>query len=73
MTVATLDQLNAWRETLMRARGTGVKDITYSDGRRVTYRDDGELADALADIDRRIAKATATPIHTIRLFGSKGL
>ncbi|MFC3119898.1 phage head-tail joining protein [Jhaorihella thermophila] len=52
--MADLAQLTAWRDALMAARYQGVRTVEY-DGKRVTYASDGEMAAALADLNRQIA------------------
>ena len=51
-----LAQLTAWRDALMAARYQGIRTVEY-DGKRVTYASDGEMAAALADLDRQIGTA----------------
>ena len=57
--------------TLMAARYRGVRTVEY-DGKRVTYVSDGEMAAALADLNRQIAGATDR-ISVVRIQSSKGL
>lgn len=51
--MADLAQLTAWRDALMAARYRGVRIVEY-DGKRITYASDGEMAAALADLNRQI-------------------
>lgn len=67
-----LAQLNAWRDALMAARYRGVRTVEY-DGKRITYATDGEMAAALADIDRKIAAAGGNRIAVVRIASSKGV
>ena len=69
--MADLAQLAAWRDALMAARYRGVRTVEY-DGKRVTYASDGEMAAALADLNRQITGATAR-ISVVRIQSSKGL
>ena len=69
--MADLAQLTAWRDALMAARYRGVRTVEY-DGKRITYATDGEIAAALADLERRIAGATGC-ISVVRIQSSKGL
>lgn len=69
--MADLAQLTAWRDALMAARYRGVRTIEY-DSKRVTYASDGEMAAALADLNRQIAGATER-ISVVRIQSSKGL
>ncbi|SLN78028.1 hypothetical protein ROA7023_04674 [Roseisalinus antarcticus] len=55
----------------MAARYQGVRTVEY-DGKRVTYSSDGEIAAALADLNRQIAGATDR-ISVVRIQSSKGL
>ena len=45
---------------------------TTNDGKRITYASDGEMAAALADLNRQIARATER-ISVVRIQSSKGL
>jgi len=67
-----LAQLTAWREALMAARYRGVRTVEY-DGKRVTYATDGEMAAALADLDRKIATASGSRVAVVRIASSKGV
>jgi hypothetical protein len=69
--MADLAQLTAWRDALMAARYRGVRTAEY-DGKRVTYATDGEMAAALADLNRQITGATDR-ISVVRIQSSKGL
>jgi hypothetical protein len=42
------------------------------DGKRVTYASDGEMAAALADLDRKIAGASAPRVAQVRISSAKG-
>jgi hypothetical protein len=64
-------QLEIMREALLKARYAGVRTVEY-DGRRITYATDAEMATALADLDRRIAAATAPRVTQVRISSSKG-
>ncbi len=68
-----LPDLIAWRDRLFEARLSGVREVEDSDGSRVGYRTDSEIAAALAAVNRAIADASRTPANTIRFFTSKGL
>lgn len=68
----TPSDLQTYLETLIAARAKGLRVVEYQ-GQRVEYKTDGELASAIADIERRIAVAQGTRIHTVRIETSKGL
>jgi hypothetical protein len=52
----TTEELTAQRDVLMAARFRGVRTIE-TDGRRITYASDAEMATAITDLERRIAAA----------------
>jgi hypothetical protein len=65
-------QLTQWRDALMAARYKGVRTVEY-DGKRVTYATDAEMANALADLDRKIASTGDSRISVVRIQSSKGV
>lgn len=69
--MSDLAQLMAWRDALMEARYKGVRTVEY-DGKRVSYATDAEMAAAIADLERRIAAATAR-VSVVRIASSKGV
>ena len=70
--MADLAQLIAWRDALMEARYQGVHTVEF-DGRRVTYAADGEMANALSDLERRIADQGGGRVSVVRIQSSKGV
>lgn len=56
----------------MAARYKGVRAVEY-DGKRVTYATDAEMANALADLDRKIASTGDAKISVVRIQSSKGV
>lgn len=65
-------QLTQWRDALMAARYKGVRTVEY-DGKRVTYATDAEMANALADLDRKIASTGNSRVSVVRIQSSKGV
>jgi hypothetical protein len=65
-------QLTQWRDALMAARYKGVRTVEY-DGKRVTYATDAEMANALADLDRKIASTGDSRVSVVRIQSSKGV
>ncbi len=65
-------QLTQWRDALMAARYKGVRTVEY-DGKRVTYATDAEMANALADLDRKIASTGDRKVSVVRIQSSKGV
>jgi len=56
----------------MAARYKGVRTVEY-DGKRVTYATDAEMANALADLDRKIANTGDSRVSVVRIQSSKGV
>ena len=54
----TLDELKLRHSTLLSARYSGTRSVSY-DGKTITYGSDGELANAISDLETRIATATS--------------
>jgi hypothetical protein len=73
--VASLDDLVAWRDALLKARLTGARSIEYSQGegtRRIEYKSDAEMRNALRSVEAMIAAATSgNAPNTIRFVTSK--
>ena len=71
--MADLATLTSWRDVWEAARFKGVLSVRFGD-RLVTYRSDGEMRDALGDLDRKIQAAQGTgPLREVRIKSSKGL
>lgn len=66
------DELIALRDALFRARASGTRSVEY-EGKRVTYGTDSEMAAALADLERRIARLSRAPVGAVRFLTSKGV
>lgn len=66
------DELIGLRDALIRARASGTRSVDY-EGKRVTYATDSEMASALADLERRIARASRAPAGAVRFMTSKGV
>lgn len=65
-------ELQARLEALREIRASGVREAAFGND-RVVYRTDAELAAAIADLERRIAAATAMrPVRTVLVSTSKG-
>jgi hypothetical protein len=68
-----IQQMTARRDALLEARWRGVRTVEI-EGRRITYATDAEMAAAIADLERRIADASAGARRRIvRTAASKGL
>lgn len=70
--MATVAELEAWRDALIEQRAQGIRTVEH-DGKRVEYRSDAEMAAAIAAIEERIARSSATRPRTVRFSTGKGL
>ncbi|MGJ8561589.1 MAG: phage head-tail joining protein [Litorimonas sp.] len=68
----TLDELKLRHSVLLAARYSGTRSVSY-DGKTVTYGTDAELAAAISDIERRIAKAERGAGRILRPHAVKDL
>lgn len=72
--MASLAQLQEWRERLLDAKFSGVLMVTDSSGESVRYRSHSELAAALASLDAEIRNMMgASRPSTIHFQTSKGV
>lgn len=72
--MATLSELQAWRDELVKGRLAGVRRLRDSNGEEVEYRSDREMAAAIAAADRAIAEASGQrAVLSVRFKTSKGL
>jgi hypothetical protein len=68
----TLEELKLRHSALLAARYSGTRNVSY-DGKTVTYGTDVELAAAIGDIERRIAKVERSAGRILRAFAVKDL
>lgn len=71
--MATLAQLEAWRDRLEDARYSGIRSCRDSNGEEVTYRSDSEMKAALAALNTQIAAAGNRPASIVYPHTSKGV
>ena len=72
--MASLADLQKWREALFEARMNGLRSFRDQNGEEVTYSSDREMAAALAAVDREILAMTGgRPPSTIIFRTSKGI
>jgi len=73
--MATLVELQALRDALVKARAGGVREIRDADGSSIAYKSDGEMRAAIASLDAEIAAMTAGRPRpaVIRTITSKGI
>ena len=67
-----LERMRALLAALQEARYAGVRSVSY-DGKTVNYGSDAELAAAIGDIERRIAKLERGAGRVLRPFAVKDL
>ncbi|ALI57072.1 phage head-tail joining protein [Celeribacter marinus] len=67
-----LDDLKSRHSALLAARYSGTRSVSY-DGKTVTYGTDAELAAAIGDIERRIAKLERGARRILRPYAVKDL
>jgi hypothetical protein len=68
----TLDELKSRHSALLAARYSGTRSVSY-DGKTVNYGTDAELAAAIGDVERRIAKLQRGPRRISRPHAVKDL
>ena len=68
----TLDDLKSRHSALLAARYSGTRSVSY-DGKTVTYGSDAEIAAAIGDIERRIAKLERGAGRILRPYTVKDL
>lgn len=66
-------QLELLRDELIKARAAGTRAVQFSDGRRVEYKTDAEMAAAIGDLEARIQRASTPRPSAIVFSSSKGL
>ncbi len=72
--MATLTELQDWRDALFKARLAGVRSVRDSNGQEISYSSDREMAAAIAAADRALAEAqSGKPPSTIIFRTSKGV
>ena len=70
-----LERMRALLAALQEARYAGVRSVSY-DGKTITYSSDAELANAIRDLEGRIAAVSGTSAPRRRRWGTvatKGL
>ena len=68
----TLDELKFRHSALLTARYSGTLSVSY-DGKTVNYWTDAELAAAIGDVERRIAKLERSAGRVLRPHAVKDL
>jgi len=65
-------ELETLLDALIRARAAGLRSLLY-EGKRVEYGSDAEMAAAIADLERRIRRASTSRPAAVMFSSSKGL
>ena len=68
----TLEELKLRHSALLGARYSGTRSVSY-DGKTVTYGTDAELAAAISDVERRIAKVERGAGRVLRPYAVKDI
>lgn len=68
----TLDELKSRHSALLAARYSGTRSVSY-DGKSINYGTDAELAAAISDVERRIAKLERGAGRVLRPYAVKDL
>ena len=68
----TLDELKFRHSALLTSRYSGTRSVSY-DGKTVNYGTDAELAAAIGDVERRIAKLERSAGRVLRPHAVKDL
>ena len=68
----TLDELKSRHSALLAARYSGTRSVSY-EGKTVNYGTDAELAAAIGDIERRVAKLERSAGRIMRPYVVKDL
>ena len=68
----TLEELKLRHSALLAARYSGTRSVSY-DGKTVTYGTDAELAAAISDVERRIAKVERGAGRVLRPYAVKDI
>jgi hypothetical protein len=68
----TIEELKLRHSALLAARYSGTRSVSY-DGKTVNYGTDAELAAAISDAERRIAKFERGAGRVLRPFAMKDL
>lgn len=68
----TLDELTLRHSALLSARYSGTRSVSY-DGKTINYGTDAELAAAIGDVERRIAKLKRNSGRVLRTHAVKDL
>jgi hypothetical protein len=71
--VASIANLITWRDSLIKSRLGGVREVVDQNGEKVSYKSDSEMAAAIAYAEKRIAEFNRAMPKTINFTCSKGI
>lgn len=70
----TVAKLQAWRDSLVEAQLSGIRELEDQNGERIVYRSGAEMARAIGMAEAEIAKLAGRPKRTTLKFKTtKGL
>lgn len=70
--MADLATLQQQLDTLRAARARGVQSLTAG-AETVTFKTDAQMAEAIADLEQRIAAQAGNPVRIVRFACGKGV
>lgn len=71
--MADLATLQKQLDDLRANRARGVQVVTNSNGESVTFKSDAQMAEAINDLQQRIAALSGQPVRMVRFSCGKGL
>lgn len=71
--MADLATLQQQLDTLREHRAKGVQTATLSDGESVTFKSDAQMAEAITDLEQRIAGMSGRQVRMVRFSCGKGV
>lgn len=71
--MASISDLQRWRDDLLKARLSGLREVRDQNGETVTYKSDKEMSAALAAVESEIQKQISASPNVIRFNTSKGI
>ena len=70
--MATLAEMQVQLDVLRKARASGLRKVEY-EGRSTEYKSDGEMASAIADLERRMQASSGRPVRHVYFNSTKGV
>ncbi|PTV93496.1 hypothetical protein C8J27_1159 [Rhodobacter aestuarii] len=71
--MADLETLQQQLDTLRAYRAKGTQTTTLGNGESVTFKSDAQMAEAIADLEQRIASLSGRQVRMVRFACGKGV